>query len=124
MEVVARTRGAAFDLLLRALRVCEYHGTCHGDVHAVSNRHTGRRSASVSGCALVSLLFKPRRVLDALRHNSGSNLLWCRLRNATDMVVNWFGRVVSDHHELGSHRRRLVEGFNALVKSDLKREIV
>ena len=34
------------------------------------------------------------------------------------------GCVVSDNHDLDSHRFRLVEGFKALVKSDLKREIV
>jgi len=122
--VVARTRGAAVDLLLRTLRVCEYYGTRYCDVHTVFNRHIGGRSASVSGRALVSLLFQPWRVLDALRHNSSSNLLRCRVRNPTDMVVNWFGRVVFNNHDLDGYRLRLVEGFKALVKSDLKREIV
>src|SRR5215204_2963553 len=118
MEVVVGTCGTAVDLLLRALRVCQYHRARDGHVHTVSNRHTGGWSAPVSGCAFFSLLFKSRRVVNALRYDSGSNLLWCRLRDPTNVVVNWPGRVVSHHHDLDSHWLRLVEGVKALVRSD------
>src|SRR5215216_213095 len=113
--MVAGAGVATSDLSLCTLRLRQHHRSRDGNVCAVSDCDPGRWNASVSGCALVGLLFQSRCSAYALRHHARTDILRRRLYDATNLVGSWSDYVCDNDHYLESGWVHLVEDSQTLV---------
>jgi len=114
--MVAGPRSFVVDLLLCPLRIRKYYRSCDCDVRAVFDSYPCRRCSTLCSDSVAGILFQPRRCSHSLRYNCITDLLWCWLRVAANVVVHWADRLVSNDCGLDDRRFRVVEGFETLVK--------
>ena len=115
MEMVAGVGGVASDLLLRALRLCQYHSPRYGDVYAVSDCHLSGRGAAVSRSAFAGVFLESGGLTDSLRHYARPHLLRRRLYYPANLVVDRPDYLASHHIDLESRGFYVVEGARTLV---------
>ena len=112
---MARARLATLDLLLRALRLRQHHGTRDRDVYAFSHCDTRRGSTALFSCAFSRVLLQPRRITDSLWHDAGADILRRGLHITTHLVDPGTDCVIDNNQCLEFSGIYLLESSQTLV---------
>src|ERR1044071_6009812 len=113
--MVARACVVAVDLFLCALRLRQHHRARNRDVYPLSDCDNRGRSPTIPRSSVAGLLLKPGGSVNALRHDTSSDLLRRGLHNTTNLVDTWTDHVVDNYRCLEFSRLHLVETSQTLV---------
>ena len=117
--VVGGAADSVGGLPVRALRVCDHHGSRLCALRPVPRRHARRRRARLPGGALDELSLRARLVADALRDDDVADLLRRRLSRSRRLVAH---RTVGGDRQcdrMDGGRRRVVEDPGLVVSRAL-----
>ncbi|MBI2614271.1 MAG: DASS family sodium-coupled anion symporter [Gemmatimonadetes bacterium] len=102
-------------LLLRPLRLCQHHGACDRDVHAVPGGDAGGRRAAGTGGDGVGLQLQPDGLGHPLRHDARADLLRRWLRVAGQVVAGGPVRVYREPTGVDEPGAPVVEAARRVV---------